>query len=318
MARELIDLYAVMQRIPEILGMELRWKKDAWEGQYYLTGERHPYKRDKLKVKFWRNDKGCSIWLHEQGGESMSLQNWLQRYGGAADWKEAMDIMRGNSRPDARLMDLIRTGGRSEKVRYVDQSEYDQFTRYEWCRCPLYNMMCRVFGSDAVSKTWSRYGVTTNQRGDAVYWYFNADGKICHDKIIRYRYDGRRDHTFGGSRVFTTAKGYTERCLFGSNLIRQGEPFFVVEGEKSALIAACVYPEYVWVASGGKNTLRDLSDEAVLFPDVDAYEDWEKYGRCVRWWDGWKGVGEKSDIADMLVDLKNRQEKIPDICDLIK
>ena len=74
MARDLIDLYGVMQHMPEITGMELTWRNDSWEGMYYINGERHRYKKDKLRIKFWRTSDGCHIVLHELGGEIMSLQ----------------------------------------------------------------------------------------------------------------------------------------------------------------------------------------------------------------------------------------------------
>lgn len=306
MSRELIDLYAVMQHIPDMLGMELTWKKDAWEGRYYLSGERHPYKKDKLKIKFWRSNSGCSIWLHEQGGDSMSLQNWLQRYGGAADWKEAMDMMRGNSRPDARLTNLIRTGKEISEVRYVDHKEYKACSLFDLRRCPLFVWMAGLFGQESVRDVWSKYHVTTDGDGLAVFWYTNADGKICYDKRMRYKHDGHRDKAFGGTRKFVTAKGYAGRPLFGEHLIEDGKRICVVESEKTALICSLRYPGQIWVGTGGKNNLRQTDENMLLYPDMDAIDYWRsKDANIEEWWLGDDRVGEHDDIADKIIrDLK--------------
>ena len=72
-----IDYNRVFARIPEIMNLDLIFRRNAWEGKYYITGEPHAYKRDKLKVKLRRG-----IWVHEQGGESMTLVSWLVEYGG--------------------------------------------------------------------------------------------------------------------------------------------------------------------------------------------------------------------------------------------
>ena len=48
-----------------------------WWGGYYLTGEQHSYRRDKMKVAIYNGD----IWVHEEGGVSQSLATWLVNNG---------------------------------------------------------------------------------------------------------------------------------------------------------------------------------------------------------------------------------------------
>lgn len=302
MARELIDLYAVMQHVPEMLGLELNWRNGTWEGRYYIDGKKHPYKRDKLKIKFWKNQNGCSIWLHEQGGESLSLQSWLQKYGGAADWKEAMSIMQGKSMPDARLMNLVRTGNEEHEVRYVNKKEYEACSMFDLKRCPLFVWMSNIFGEEKVRDVWSKYHVTTDSDNLAVFWYTNTDGKICYDKRMKYLGDGHRDKSFGGTRKYITAKGYTERPMFGSHLITEGKEICVVESEKTALICALYYPDKLWVGTGGKNNLRQIESDMLLYPDIDAVEYWRSRGaNIIEWWIGDSNIGEHDDIADRII-----------------
>ena len=311
MAREIIDLYAVMQHIPEIMNMNLVWRKGAWEGRYYISGERHPYKKDKLKIKFWRNEKGCSIWLHEQGGDSMSLQQWLVRYGGAADWKEAMDMMRGNSRPDPKLLNLIRTGSDTHEVKYIAKSDYKACSLFDLRRCPLFVWMAGIFGKEQVRDVWAKYHVTTDGEGLAVFWYTNSDGKICYDKRIKYKYDGHRDKTFGGTRKYLTKDGYMERPMFGAHLVYSGnddsdKEVCVVESEKSALILSLTFPDKTFLATGGKNNLRDVDDCMLLYPDIDAIELWSSipHARIVEWWKDEDVRSDHDDYADVVIRKK--------------
>ena len=266
---------------------------------------------DKLKIKFWRNEKGCSIWLHEQGGDSMSLQQWLVRYGGAADWKEAMDMMRGNSRPDPKLLNLIRTGSDTHEVKYIDKSDYKACSLFDLRRCPLFVWMAGIFGKEQVRDVWAKYHVTTDGEGLAVFWYTNSDGKICYDKRIKYKYDGHRDKTFGGTRKYLTKDGYMERPMFGAHLVYSGnedsdKEVCVVESEKSALILSLTFPDKTFLATGGKNNLRDVDDCMLLYPDIDAIELWSSipHARIVEWWKDEDVRSDHDDYADVVIRKK--------------
>jgi hypothetical protein len=139
--------------------------------------------------------------------------------------------------------------------------------------------------------------------GDAVFWYFDANGRVCKDKIVRYGLDGHRDKSFGGYSRFRTRDGYTERPYFGSNLVGEGDAVkvVVVESEKSALLLAL---ETGWtvLATGGKNALKKVDADVELYPDMDAIEEWKKKGKVAEWWKDWDEVGEKSDIGDLIVE----------------
>lgn len=307
------DTEYVMAHIPELLGMDLVYKKDAWQGAYYINGERHAYKKDKLKVKVWNSNGVPCIFIHEQGGQSLSLQSWLVNYGGAVDYKHAMAIIMRNERfaygaERYRVVERVKTS-------YVSREEYEEYRQYELERCGLFTSMCRLFGEQTVRSVWERYGVTANNFGDAVFWYFDTEGRIAYDKVVRYDAFGKRNHAFGGSRRFKTADGYTARPLYGANLIPDEGDVFVTEGEKSALICSCVWQDKVFTSTGGKNNLRDLDERFVLLPDVDAVYDWQQKAgkaRLHEWWIG-HNVGEKDDIADLVLAMVKRGEGIESI-----
>lgn len=303
MARYELDIYAIKQRIPEIMGMDLEWKRDGWQGGYYINGERHPYRKDKLKVRVWNGERGKMFWVHEEGGESWSLVNWLQRYGGASDWKEAMEILEGNCTPKRELLEMIRP---KEGV-YIGEAVLEEYKNYGLEGCNLFNWMSRLFGEDRVREIWERYGVTTDGYGNAVFWFRDMDGRICHDKRIAYQFNGRRNRQFGAMRKFKVVDGYSHKCFFGSHLVKEGSGRInVTESEKSCLLGALYYGG-VWISCGGKGNLKDVDDNMFLYADMDCIDEWaQKGGVLVEWWmdEEAHGLGDKADIGDLIVKRK--------------
>lgn len=287
-----IDWIRVFQHVPEITGLDLTLRGKAWEGRYYINTEPHPYKADKLKIKLYN---GC-VWFHEQGGASMSIVTWLTLYGGAADYKHAYQIIRGKDKPLIQKPEFV---AKKEQVNYVSPDVLQGAKAYDLNKCPLFRWMCTIFPEDHVREVWDRYNVSTDNYGNAVFWYTDADGKICYDKRIKYLESGKRDKAYGGSRKFKTADGYTARPYFGAHLVEKGLPVNIVESEKSCLIC-CLYYGGVWLATGGKTNLKDVPDECVLWPDIDAISEWQGKGNVMEWWSG-ETVEEHDDIADLIV-----------------
>lgn len=289
--KELIDLNAVMDNIPAIMGLTLTRKGEIWQGGYYINRERHPYRRDKIKIRIWN----YNIWVFEEGGPRMSLQTWLITHGGASDYKQAYRIMRGNAVP----LPYVASEREKAEGRYIDEAVLDEYRGYELRRNNLFVYFCRLFGEHNAIEVFERYNVTSDERGDTCFWYVNNEGNICHDKIVRYQWNGHRDKTFGGYRRYKTSDGYTERCMFGAHLIESDDEVVnIVESEKSAMMAYLAYGG-VWLAVGGKTQLRDTDVRTRLWPDIDAASDWAERGEVVTWWEG-EDVKEKWDIGDLI------------------
>jgi hypothetical protein len=272
-----------------------------WWGGYYLTGEQHSYRRDKMKVAIYNGD----IWVHEEGGVSQSLATWLVNNGRAADYREAYRILDCKGKP----LDVQRFfEKRKVVVSYVPRSVVDAIAQIDLNKCPLFRWMCTLFPENRVREVWKMYNVTTDSKGNAVYWYVDAEGRVCYDKRCRYGEDGHRDKSFGGTREYRTADGFTARPYFGAHLVSD-ECVNIVESEKSALLGALAYGG-VWLATGGKGNLKDVAN-AKLYPDYDAREEWAsraKDAQVVEWWQGWHEVGATSDIGDLIEwKVKNNQ-----------
>lgn len=289
----MIDVYRVFEHIPELLGMDLERNGDRWQGGYYLNGDIHAWRKDKLKITKWGNN----IWLHEEGGSSMNIVDWLCSYGGVSSKREAYDMLSGRG-----LSIVYEHKERVKDVRYIDRGVLDGYSRFPLECCPLYVWMSSLFGSERVREAWGRYHVTTNAIGDVVFWYMDGQGRLLHDKVMRYGMDGHRDKSFGGSRVYRSSDGFIGRCYFGEHLIGKEGDILVTESEKSALLLSLYSGDCV-IATGGKNNLRGYNERYVLYPDMDAYDEWLSSGnRCVEWYKDWgiDSIPSNADIGDMI------------------
>jgi hypothetical protein len=288
------DVRRVFEDIPALMGLDLVRRGDHWEGGYYLTGDTHPFRRDKMKVTKWGND----IWVHEEGGESVPIRRWLVEYGGCGDAVDALRRLRGHQV----AVRYERPAPRAEEVRHVSPDAVSGAAAYDLGGCALFRWMCGLFPEDRVREVWGEYCVTTDGHGNCVYWYRDAEGSFLYDKRICYGADGHRDRSFFPGRVYRVGDGYTGRCYFGDHLPADGRGTYIVESEKSALLCRLYYGRR-FVATGGKGNLRAVPEGAVLLPDVDAVEEWGAKGRVWPWWERWgvSGVPPHADIGDMVV-----------------
>ena len=294
--RHIYNVLRAFEQVPSIMGLDLtRKRNDMWWGGYYLTGEQHSYRRDKMKVAIYNGD----IWVHEEGGVSQSLATWLVNNGRAADYREAYRILDCKGKP----LDVQRFFEKRKVVAsYVPRSVVDAMGQFDLRKCPLFRWMCTLFPEDRVREVWKMYNVTTDSQQNAVFWYADSTGRIAFDKRIAYKEDGHRDKNHFPPREYRTADGFTARPYFGAHLVKEGEEVNIVESEKTALACAC-YLGGTWLACGGKNNLKDVAN-AKLYPDYDARQEWldrvNGKAEVVEWWQGWNEVGATSDISDLI------------------
>ena len=288
--RGLYDPVATMQNVPKLLGMELTWHGKGLQGGYYLNGDKHQYRRDKLKVFIGKG----SVWVSEEGGRCISLPQWLIEYGGASDFKKALRIIKGESQ--AIHWNGECTHKKVDVNKHVSPDVLAGAKAYDLNLSPLFRYMSRLFGEEKVRKIWNAYNVTATSKGGTCFWYLNPSGQICHDKVVFYGEDGHRIKKLPMGRRYRIGEGYTENTMFGSHF--KNKPKGILESEKSALYASCYYGG-VWLATGGKGNLRDPGDTP-LYPDRDAEEIWSAKGDCVDWYSDWPECGDHSDLADKI------------------
>ena len=102
-------------------------------------------------------------------------------------------------------------------------------------------------------------------------------------------------------------------------------PVALVESEKTSVICSAFWPEYIWLATGGKSQLNDRLQvlrgrKVVAFPDVDGYLEWKEKLSRVRGRDivvsdvlekeaTFEDRANHVDIADLLI-RQQREERV--------
>lgn len=166
--------------------------------------------------------------------------------------------------------------------------------------------------SPTIERLMQDYALGATKDGDIIYWQIDAKGKVRTGKVMKYDPNtGRRIKDAGGINwihaVMKKQKLLPDdynlvQCLFGEHLLRMYPTKIValVESEKSALIASGVYPDYIWLATGGKSQLsidklKVLQGRTVImFPDVDGFEYWSNKVKDV------EAIGCKVIVSDLL------------------
>jgi hypothetical protein len=133
-----------------------------------------------------------------------------------------------------------------------------------------------------------------------IWWQIDRDGVVRTGKVMKYLANGHRDKsdTFPVTwahkhrRLKDQFKGEElKQCLFGEHLLTKypDKPIALVESEKTAVIMSRIYPDHLWLATGGSQGIK--SDErlaplhgrkVLLIPDNGQYWNWkrtaDKYG----------------------------------------
>lgn len=180
-----------------------------------------------------------------------------------------------------------------------------------------------------------RVGTANHWQGATVFWQIDMHGRVRTGKIMLYNpANGRRikephNHITWVHSIIHKDSFNLKQCFFGEHLLPTDvkRSVAIVESEKSALIASSYLPQYLWIATGGKNgCFRDenlsvlRARNVVLFPDLGATEDWsakistmERMGITAKLFDYLEknATSEQRkngfDIADFLLEMKQPQ-----------
>ena len=157
---------------------------------------------------------------------------------------------------------------------------------------PLYQFLCKTIGKEATDRQFERYKVGTSKKwgGATVFWQIDHEGNVRSGKMMGYNpKDGHRIKeplplvSWVHSELKLT-KFNLRQCLFGEHLLATSSAtVMLVESEKTCLIASHFMPDYLWLATGGKEgcfneeAIQVLHDrDVILMPDLGATEKWTK------------------------------------------
>lgn len=198
----------------------------------------------------------------------------------------------------------------------------------------LFQFLSTQFGETETLKLMKRYKVGTSKYWDGatVFWQTDNQDKVRTGKIMLYNPEtGKRikepyNHVTWVDSVLHKGDYNLKQCFFGEHLLPEDKsrPVALVESEKTGLIASYYLPQFLWIASGGKNgcfnanSLSVLAGRSVvLFPDLRATDYWQSkiglmksYGIEVQMFDYLETNATENerkegyDIADYLLKVK--------------
>ena len=147
----------------------------------------------------------------------------------------------------------------------------------------LYKYLITVFREDKVKAIFDKYLVRSTDkkwRNSTVFYQKDKDGRFRTGKIIQYGSNGKRvkepysriywSHNFLDDFVL-------EQCLFGEHLLegfdRDNGTIYLVESEKTCIIASLVFSNDLFIATGGLSNLSPLKLSVLRGLGVDAIPD---------------------------------------------
>lgn len=192
----------------------------------------------------------------------------------------------------------------------------------------LVEFLCSLFDrytieSPSIISIMENYYLGQTKDRRVIYWQVDANNRVRTGKVMRYDpKTGRR--TKNEKRSFDWVHSILIRekklpesfslsqCLFGEHLLKKypEKTVCIVESEKSAILASVVWPEYVWLATGGKSNYNAekcavLNGRNVLvWPDVGAFDDWSKKTPEIE-----KQCGCKMVLVEALERIANEEDR---------
>ena len=296
-----INWQRVFANISTITGLDFSPHGNRMIAKCYINGA--PHKRFDNTVAYFHDGK---VAVHENGGQTMMLWDWLLEYGGCTDnvsvAKLLLDCSGNSSIAYREYVEPAKT--------YVDDAEVTRLEKRYWGA--LFAFFALSADKKRIREIWREYRI--GQIYDTtIFWYINASNLVCHDNRMDYLPDGHRDKEKHARRIFKTVNGYSHTCLFGDHIPENGRKTIVVESEKTALIGAIFYPKFRWLATGGSNKIYSCRDKGYLLaPDyhIDMITMWGGVGELWKWWKGYEDVlALNEDVGDLILYLNKKENE---------
>ncbi|MFZ4399907.1 MAG: DUF6371 domain-containing protein [Bacteroidales bacterium] len=146
-----------------------------------------------------------------------------------------------------------------------------------------------VFGELTTKHLIEKYFIATSRhwQGATAFYQIDKENKIRTAKVILYNpVTGKRqkqpfDHVNWLHSILKLDDFVLSQCLFGEHLLTdKTKTIAIVESEKTAIIASAYFPDFIWLATGGKNNMKPelfknlQNRKVVFFPDLKAFDLW--------------------------------------------
>jgi hypothetical protein len=227
----------------------------------YIDGTPH-HQKDKTFAVL----KEYGIYIKENGGDDISLKEWLIEYGDVSKLKDYSD-----KEP---------TTVNKPKKLFINEDAVDT-TMPMYYENNLFQYLSGILGYEKTLASFRKYNVGEISKRCVCFWYVNELGQYVHDSVVPYGVNGKREKDIGGWRNYKVDDGYYGNCMFGQHLLANYDgDTCVVESEKTAIIMDIVDTQNrLWLATGGSTHLACIRDNWKLYPDFDnAGSFWECIG----------------------------------------
>jgi hypothetical protein len=200
---------------------------------------------------------------------------------------------------------------KNERAFDVIQTEHLTETLGDYKQNAFVQFLLSLFPDDTeiVWQAVKRYFLGTFQ-GNAVFWQIDQSRQIRTGKLMLYNeqtgkriaktFISRNDEEIEIKANWVHSKLRKQgklkkdfnlrQCFFGEHLlsIEKEKSVAVVESEKTAVICSICFPEFVWLACGGKKNLKVESlkrfkqRHIILYPDADGFAEWREIARNIQ------------------------------------
>jgi len=181
-----------------------------------------------------------------------------------------------------------------------------------------------AFDAEAVIAAVKKYHIGTGRNGETIYWQIDREHRIRTGKLITYdAATGKRRKDVSPNWIHSKLKQAGQipetfevrQCVFGEHLLAKypERAIAIVEAEKTAVIASickAVFPDFVWLASGGLSNLKTESlsriakgRRVLLFPDANGFDKWQSIASDAR------NAGIAVNVSDLLERLATSEQK---------
>ncbi|WP_456424766.1 DUF6371 domain-containing protein [Lutibacter sp.] len=196
----------------------------------------------------------------------------------------------------------------------------------------LFKFLIKFFNKELVQATFLKYYVGNSKKWDGATVFYQIDNNLkCRTgKIMLYNIIGKRvkkpyNHITWVHKALKLEHFNLKQCLFGLHLAKNNKQVIgLVESEKTALTMNLFLPDYLWIATGSKQNLKEemlnpiKQFNIIAYPDKSEFNDWNKKCNLLKG-KGFKiicsNLVEKSttikgaDLADIYFELDNNEIK---------
>jgi transcription elongation factor Elf1 len=169
---------------------------------------------------------------------------------------------------------------------YVDRCRSQRSTFWQWLSTVAAQRL--DIGNDDLQRVSDDYRLGATKDGGVIFWQQDCQGRVRSGHIMHYDAGGHRCGYQGWVHVHLIRLGLLpqdwqlHQCLFGEHLLNARPECTVclVESEKTAVVMAALYPNYLWLATCGSNGLTAdrvsclKERKVVVFPDSGCLQKW--------------------------------------------